>query len=144
MSWKIVPFIIWVVLCLSYNHICGIFGNVMAEVWLQYKLVQCMNLKYKIYFHHKTENSIIIECFDYSVFPTHVNILWHCRSMQAATFSHRTRECNVEREKWEAKLILQLKIYYELFSCCTINVFCCVQCCYTLLSHTFSPLMWDN
>ncbi len=68
----------------SYNHICCIFANVIVEVWPQSKQVEFMNLKYKIYFNHKTENSTITECVDYSIIPTHVNIVWRCRSMQAA------------------------------------------------------------
>ncbi len=66
-------------------------------------------LKYKIYFNHKIKNSFNTKCFDYSVFLTHVNIVWHCRSIQSATSSHRTSEHNVEREKGEAKFILQLR-----------------------------------
>ncbi len=58
-----------------------------------------MNLKYKIYFNHKTDISTITECLDYSVFLTHINKVWYAvfRSMQAAAFSHRTSEHNVKK-----------------------------------------------
>ncbi len=37
-----------VVLHSSYNHICGIFGNVMVEVRPQSKKVECLNPRYKM------------------------------------------------------------------------------------------------
>ncbi len=58
--------VIRVVLCLSYNHICGIFGNVITEVRLQSKQAERINLQNEIYFNNKTENSAITGRLDYS------------------------------------------------------------------------------
>ncbi len=105
---EIVPLVIWVVLCSLY--FCGIFGNVMALGRPQSKQAKCKNIKYKIYFNHKTKKIPVTKCLGYSIFLTHVNISRHCRSNHAASISHRISKHNMEREEREVKLVLRLKV----------------------------------
>ncbi len=66
-------------------------------------LFQSQNKKFRYY---------RIASTDYSIFLIQVDIVRHYRNMLAAIFLHRTSEHNVEREDWEAKLVLRLRILF--------------------------------
>ncbi len=94
-----------------------------------------MNLKYKIYFNHQTENSalqIALTIPYFRLMSTYCGIV--CKITQAVTFSYRTSEHNMEREEREAKLVLRLKVQFSSYA---INVFCHIEHCYSLLTYTF-------